>query len=595
MQDYLGRGFLQWLEQLHIYGLAFDGFAILTDAARRPVAWGPEDAITACLQETTSEPEDIGKLAAAIQDGVDQKDPSMFVSEVISTAQERIGWLYVRTVPGTEVKLLKQAWTAMLASAIEASRWENQEREEGFARLRKQEVLFQAVQKVHATIDVDAVLQEVYDNMKEVYPTSKVDIYLSQDYHSNAYFIKPLTFGPFLDNANTRAFMEGKIQLEADGKRVKWLSVPLAGKQGIYGVLQLVAELEWLDQSDVRFIALLADSAGRAFENAKLYEQSNLLISELRLINEITRRLNQSLRLNEIFNFASHELIDIFRADSVCILQVDKEHDTMIVKASNESNLLNEQFSLDYGFAGSVTTTKEPLIVSDYQHDPHTPSRFMDLTSARSLMASPIIASSEVIGVVLIAHREPNYFSYDNFKLLQVLSSHIGLAMVNASLHAEVRRMVITDHLTGLYARHYLDEQINFMQKKDFCGSLIVADIDHFKQINDTYGHQVGDKILIQVSQIIRSCIRDSDIAARWGGEEIAIYLPQAKMHQAAQVADRIRSRVYQETDPQVSISCGLSEWNWEDEKVSVESLFYRADMALYEAKHAGRNQIKLG
>ncbi len=595
MQDYLGRGLLQWLEQLYRYGLAFDGIAILANTDGEPVAWGPAGAIASCLQSEAGNAEEIGKLLTTMRDDLSQGDTSIFVTDLVLSGEERIGTLYVRHHSDTELKLPKEAWTAMLASAVEAARREKAGWEEGFARLRKQDVLFQAVQKLHATIDVDAVLQEVYDNMKEVYPASKIDIYLSQDFHSNAYFIKPLTFGPFLDDANTRAFMEGKIQLEEDGKHVKWLSVPLAGKQGIYGVLQLVAEQEWLDRSDVRFIALLADSAGSAFENAKLYEQSNLLISELRLINEITRRLNQSLKLNEIFNFASHELIDIFRADSVCILQVDKELDTMIVKASNEPVLLNEQFSLEYGFAGSVTSTKEPLIVSDYHHDSRTPSRFMELTAARSLMASPIIASSEVIGVVLVAHCEPNYFSYDNFKLLQVLSGHIGLAMVNASLHAEVRRMVITDRLTGLYARHYLDEQINFMQKKDFCGSLIVVDIDHFKQINDTYGHQVGDKILIQVSQIIRTCIRDSDVAARWGGEEIAIYLPQAKMHQAAQVADRIRSRVFGETDPQVSISCGLSEWNWEDDKVSVESLFYRADMALYEAKHAGRNQIKLG
>ncbi|GIQ68712.1 diguanylate cyclase [Xylanibacillus composti] len=594
MQDYLGRGFMQWLEQLHMYGMAFNGIAILTDADHRPVAWGPKDAIAMFLRPDASEREEINRLLASIRE--DQgKNEHVYVTDLILSDQARIGRLYVQIVPNSPIKLPKEAWTAMLACSVEAARREKLEWEEGFARLRKQDVLFRAVQKLHATIDVDAVLQEVYDNMKEVYPASEIDIYLSQDYHSNAYFIKPLTFGPFLDDANTRAFMEGKIQLEEQGKRVKWLSVPLAGKQGIYGVLQIVAKQEWLDDSDVRFIALLADSAGSAFENAKLYEQSNLLISELRLINEITRRLNQSLKLNEIFNFASHELIDIFKADSVCILQVDPEQRTMIVKASNETKLINEHFPPDYGFAGSVTSTKEPLIVSDYRHDPRKPSRFMDLTGARSLMASPIIASSEVIGVVLVAHREPNYFSYDNFKLLQVLSGHIGLAMVNASLHAEVRRMVITDRLTGLYARHYLDEQINFMQKKDFCGSLIVVDIDHFKQINDTYGHQVGDKILIQVSQIIRSCIRDSDIAARWGGEEIAIYLPQAKMHQAAQVADRIRSRVYEETDPKVSISCGLSEWNWEDEKVSVESLFYRADMALYEAKHAGRNQIKLG
>jgi diguanylate cyclase (GGDEF)-like protein len=146
-----------------------------------------------------------------------------------------------------------------------------------------------------------------------------------------------------------------------------------------------------------------------------------------------------------------------------------------------------------------------------------------------------------------------------------------------------------------LYARHYLDEQVNYFQKKDFCGSLIVVDIDNFKGVNDTFGHQIGDKILIQVSGIIKTCIRDSDIAARWGGEELAIYLPQVSIDQSVRIAERIRNRVLNETNPKVTVSCGVSDWHWEDEKISVELLFYKSDMALYKAKHEGKNQIKIG
>src|SRR5690606_9474753 len=114
------------------------------------------------------------------------------------------------------------------------------------------------------------------------------------------------------------------------------------------------------------------------------------------------------------------------------------------------------------------------------------PSKFMEMTGARSMIGSPIIVGTEVLGVIMMAHRLPEYFTYDNFKLLQVLSGHIGLAMTNASLHAEVRRMAVTDHLTGLYNRHYLDEQIKLMQQRDPCGSLLLTDIDLFKNINDT-------------------------------------------------------------------------------------------------------------
>ncbi len=100
---------------------------------------------------------------------------------------------------------------------------------------------------------------------------------------------------------------------------------------------------------------------------------------------------------------------------------------------------------------------------------------------------------------------------------------------------------------------------------------------------------------MIQVSQIIKSSIRDSDIAARWGGEELAVYLPQVAKDQTIRIAERIRVRVLEETNPQVTVSCGVSDWNWEEDKISVESLFYRADMALYQAKNNGRNQIQIG
>ncbi|NEW05425.1 diguanylate cyclase [Paenibacillus sp. SYP-B3998] len=464
---------------------------------------------------------------------------------------------------------------------------------------KKQDVLFEASKKLHAKIDVDSVLTEVIESIHSVYPKIQVDLLLSQDNDSTNLPVKPLNFQSLEDDICTRAFMEGHVIFEpsndSNGPSAGNIAVPLSGKQGVYGVLHLQSEHEAIHASDLQFISLLADTAGSAFENAKLYEQSNLLINELRLINEITKQLNQSLRLNEIFNFASSELLTIFGADFSCILQTDKDSEKLIVKASNLPAMFHESFTLDQGFSGLIYTSKEPIIISDYWANSKVNSKLMQLTNSRSLIGSPILVNGEVVGVILVVHGKPNYFSYDNYKLLQVLSGHIGLAMTNASLHAEVKRMVITDNLTGLYVRHYLDEQANLMQKKDFCGSLIVVDIDNFKRVNDTYGHQVGDKILIQVSQIIRSSIRDSDIAARWGGEELAVYLPQVAKDRTLRIAERIRLRVQEETSPQVTVSCGVSDWNWEEDKISVESLFYRADMALYQAKHNGRNCIQIG
>lgn len=343
---------------------------------------------------------------------------------------------------------------------------------------------------------------------------------------------------------------------------------------------------------DLRFLTMVADTAGTAFENAKLYERSNQLIRELRMSNELTQRLNQSLRLGDIFQFAFEELLEMFGADYCCILHLNEEKGGLEVIACNHPSLQNEVLEVGAGLGGKVYSTGESLIMSDYIDNPKTTSRLMNATGSQSLIATPLSVGGEVRGAIMLAHRDSHYFSYDNYRLLQAMAGHIGLAVGNARLHAEVRRLANRDSLTGLYARHYLDEEIKERQSTDFCGCLIVVDIDQFKIVNDTYGHQKGDKILKEVSEIVKSSIRQGDIAARWGGEELSVYLPLMGMQQAGYVAERIRKRVMEETEPSVTVSCGIAEWSWMDDRVSVESLFYRADMALYKAKNNGRNQV---
>lgn len=459
--------------------------------------------------------------------------------------------------------------------------------------------LFQVVQKLQDKIDVDSVLSEVFERVSGMYPEAKLELLMSQDDLSRDPRVKLLQLQGPEEQFCVKAFMEGQMLSrklhDSSGELLLEIAAPLGGKQGVYGVFRLLIRHDLIDEFDLQLIGMLADTAGVAFENAKLYQQSNLLINELRLINELTKRLNQSLRLKEVFRFASDELLSIFQAEYCCISQLHKETGTFEVMSTNVPGLSKLTFPDTYGFCGLVCSTQEPIILSDYQVYGKVSSRMMEETKARSLIAAPLIVQGEVNGAIMLAHREEGYFSYDNYKLLQVLSSHIGLAIANALLHAEVRRMANRDMLTGLYARHYVDDAIQQFQKKDSNGSLIIVDIDQFKQVNDTYGHQTGDKILQQVCTIVKSSIRKTDIAARWGGEELAIYLPGADAENAYRVSETIRLRAAMDTDPAVTVSCGIAEWAQGDGKVSVESLFYEADMALYKAKNNGRNQTQLG
>lgn len=464
---------------------------------------------------------------------------------------------------------------------------------------QRRSILFQVVQKLQDKIDVDSVLTEVFERISGMYPGAEVELLMSQDYLSRDPRVKSLRLQGEDDHMCVRAFMEGRmLQNDCFGMKQEpclEIAVPLTGKQGVYGVFHLVVPRSDIEEADLHLIGMLADTAGSAFENAKLYEQSNLLVSELRLINELTKRLNQSLRLKEVFKFATDELLSIFRAEYCCISQIDKDSEFFEIMASNVPAMSKEFFPKEYGFSGVVYSTREPMILSDYMAYDKVKSKLMEETGSRSLMVTPLIVRGEVIGTIMLAHRMEHFFSYENYRLLQVLSSHIGLAIANASLHAEVQRMANQDMLTELYARRYLDDRVAELIKQDDQGCLILVDIDSFKQINDTYGHQVGDRILKQVCAIIKSTVRKSDISARWGGEELAIYLPEADEQIGYQIAETVRLRVASETEPQVTVSCGIAGWNLDSEKVSVESLFYLADMALYKAKKNGRNQSQIG
>ncbi|MCY9718243.1 GGDEF domain-containing protein [Paenibacillus larvae] len=460
--------------------------------------------------------------------------------------------------------------------------------------LGKWDALFQTTQKMYAQIEVDAVITHTLNDVKAMFPKYSVQLFLSQDHANSNPHVKTLQFQDESD-LRTRAFMDGELkQRRCDLGRDRYIyevAAPLLGKQGVYGVIYLVGG-ETIYPDDLQMMSMLGDAAGTAFENAKLYEQSNLLINELRLINEITKSLTQSLSLKKIFSFACEELLEIFDASYCCISRIDEEDPgKFVVQASNFPAMFQEELSINSGFSGVVFSSKEPIIVSNYEKY-SVKSKIMEMTGSRSLMVSPILIADNVVGIIHVVHQNPYYFSYENYKLLQTLSGHIGLAMANATLHAEVQRMVITDNLTGLYVRHYLDGQIKTMQKQDAIGTLILVDIDCFKQINDTFGHQVGDSILIQVSDIVRSMIREQDITARWGGEELAIYLPVTSKNEGMQMADEIRTAIMQKTSPSVTVSCGVADWKSTDDKISVESLFYKADMALYEAKRSGKNRV---
>ena len=458
----------------------------------------------------------------------------------------------------------------------------------------KKDLLYQLMSKIQASIDVNDVLHEIVTSIPSLYPYFSVELFLTVEPNATTP-VKQLSFQEVEPSTSTKAYLEGRLIAEEVGEgdqRVTVIAAPLLGKQGIYGVLQVTSEQPIsLNQHEKDYISILADTAGTAFENAQLYQQSRNLIRELRLINEMARQLNKSLDLQEILDFVTEMMQATFDAEFCAILRKQPGEDKFDVLSSSVPafngtvvNALEKPFQ-------QIMQSKQTLLLAQ----PGTGPLPFSLFSCCSLMGVPLVVEGEISGVLLVADSRYHFFSFDDYKLLEIFGQHASLAMTNAVLHNEMERMVITDNLTGLFTRRYLNERVRASLEKDSYGSLILIDIDYFKTVIDTFGHHVGDEVLIQVSDLIRHSIRDSDIAARWGGEELAVYLPRVDKETAHSVAERIRKCVEQETSPRVTISCGLAKWNRElDVNLSVEALFHQADIALYEAKNSGRNQVVL-
>lgn len=458
------------------------------------------------------------------------------------------------------------------------------------AEERRYKQLFRVTEKVHASMNMDEVLREIIYTLREVFPEFTYYLLLSHDSNEHSGLpIKDLEY----DSENIaamQAYVMGITQFEdLMEEQSSVLYAPLKGKQGVYGVLQVISSnMLIFSKGEIEFITLLANTAGGAIENAQLYSQSKRLIADLQLINETSHQLNSNLRLTDTIAYMKEQISKSFNAEEIGFILYEGNSEAEVLQGSSPFFKKQQAWVYISYVQEKICKTKESLFLGDIQLE--NVGKYV----YRSVMAVPMIQSGEVKGFAVVMHSNPYHFSFEAFKLLQSLIHHSTLAFTNSILREELEKMVVTDHLTRLYSRSFLDKKLTESMQTEKQGTFILMDIDNFKRINDTYGHQVGDEILMQVSSIIQKNIRGTDIAARWGGEELAIYLPRVSLYIGETIAERIRSKVVIETNPKISISCGVSYWENTKEDTA-KDLFKRADTALYEAKNTGKNKVVVG
>ncbi|MCE5342546.1 MAG: GGDEF domain-containing protein [Eubacteriales bacterium] len=217
----------------------------------------------------------------------------------------------------------------------------------------------------------------------------------------------------------------------------------------------------------------------------------------------------------------------------------------------------------------------------------------------KELLIEPIVYKQIVVGIIMLADVEA--FSNDTLDKLNSYAPILSMAFNNAITHQRMQRLAALDALTGIYNRRFgsnrLQEEFGRAVRIGSSLSLIMLDIDHFKTVNDTYGHMVGDKLIVLITKIISDAIREGDVLIRYGGEEFLCVLPGASQQDAQFMAERIRIQVRDsilknnEQEIRVTVSLGTSTYPNKDID-NIQQLINLSDEAMYNAKKSGRDRV---
>lgn len=252
-------------------------------------------------------------------------------------------------------------------------------------------------------------------------------------------------------------------------------------------------------------------------------------------------------------------------------------------------------------YSARAVRQRRPFLIEDVQLDISIGAEadFPNMPHIASLIVAPLTTEDRVYGALTLGSTQKAAFTADDLHLLASFAATATTALCNAQLHATVQQQAITDPLTGLYNRRgfwdLAEHELVRAQRFNRPLSLILIDIDRFKEINDTYGHLMGDKILAAVSANCKAELRQVDIVARYGGDEFVVLLPETNLQEALPAAERLRTRIaalrfsHNEESVHATICVGVAELQMED---SLKSLIERTDQALYRAKQSGRNQV---
>jgi len=332
-------------------------------------------------------------------------------------------------------------------------------------------------------------------------------------------------------------------------------------------------------------------------------------ISLLERITPLARQIN-CLDIERIADVCIKNIPKLVGVKFTSLYILDETSNILHLQKCNHPFLINKIVSLNQNppspmvmavrskkliLVGDIDTHKKPIIKKSQR-------AFVKNYKTNNCIITPLICQDRVVGALNLADKiDSDGFSREDVALIELFSQLAGSSIGNIKMFERMQRQATTDGLTGL-ANHrtfydILEKELWRSRRYGGQISLIMVDIDNFKKINDSYGHRVGDKVIKEISRKIRTCIRQIDTAARYGGDEFVVILPNTALAEATVVAERMVDVVssspmtWEKEQIALSISVGLGQYEGD---ISPEDITSRSDQALYSAKEAGKNTVRI-
>jgi diguanylate cyclase (GGDEF)-like protein len=366
-------------------------------------------------------------------------------------------------------------------------------------------------------------------------------------------------------------------------------------------------------ENDLYFLRQIAAQAAVCIHTNHLYlqrkkekEELNRTLYNLSLLYNIGRAMTYISDLKSLLQYILNQAIEITGAEKGSIMLYDIENNRLGVrvlagledkayqKKVNNNEIDCRSFKPGEGIAGRVFQTGRPMVVDKASEE----ELFVEPATSfvRSIACIPMKVYSDPIGVINVTNKlDDTGFSDEEVELLKAVADQAAVAINKAQLW----EMAVTDSLTGLYVRRYFmvkfQEELHRAERYKKNLAVVMADMDGFKVINDTYGHSTGDRVLRIVGSFLQHNIRDIDLVARFGGEEFVILLPEADKVEARIVSERLRRKLAQshlDDLPPLTISLGIAAYPADGN--DIEELIKKADAAMYVAKQSGKNRVEM-